>query len=307
LKTLIQRKQYKLVLDLTKSCQDIDSVAFRISAHIGLGNLDDALSLIKKHQDEFGDATFNIMKVHFEILLAKHLYDQAYEEVEIYKNLPYISQEVEEYINDAEKMIRAHERSHNKNRKKSKEEIYDILENENDSLVLLSALNDIRSYNIGDFFDLLVWFMKRKNINTFVDTYPLLLLVSGGYDKPVSFNKNNKQYTVTPKDLEPPFVNDNYNKVIKLVENTAKDPAVSEAANFLLNELIIILYPDNIFDISISLLSGALLSMAYDHFKIPRDDKALAARLEIGEEELKQLIKSLNDYLVDNPPIEANK
>ena len=307
LKTLIEKKQYNLVLDLTKNNLDIDAISFRISAYLGLGQLEEALQLIKKYQTKFKDGLFNIMRVHFEVLLTLKKYDEAYEELKYYQNLPYISQEVEEYLNEANSMIRAYERHDNKPQKRSKDEIISILKNEKDSLVLLTALNDIREYNINEFADLLIWFMGRKNINAFVATYPLLLLVHGGYDQTVSFTKNAKLYSVVPKKLEPPFVNENYQSVIRIVEQVAKDPSISEVAISLLNELIIILYPDSIFDIEINLLSGALLSLAYDHFQIKRDDEVLSQRLNINKNLLKDLVVKLNRDLKDNPPVVVSK
>ena len=307
LKTLIEKKQYNLVLDLTKNNLDIDAISFRISAYLGLGQLEEALQLIKKYQSKFKDGLYNIMRVHFEVLLTLKKYDEAFEELKYYQNLPYISQEVEEYLNEANSMIHAYERHDNKTQKRSKDEIISILKHEEDSLVLLTALNDIREYNINEFADLLIWFMKRKNINAFVATYPLLLLVHGGYDQTVSFTKNAKLYSVVPKNLEPPFVNENYQSVIRIVEQVAKDPAISEVAISLLNELIIILYPDNIFDIEKNLLSGALLSLAYEYFQIKRDDEALAQRLNFNKELLQDLVVKLNRDLKDNPPVVVSK
>lgn len=307
LKTLIVKKQYALVLDLTKKSHDIDSISFRISAYLGLGQLKEALALIKKYKTQFKDGLFNVMKVHFEVLLTLQKYDEAYEELKYYQNLPYISQEVEEYLHDATNMIRTHERRNNTNQQQSKEEIVATLQNEQDSLVLLTALSNVRNYNILEFSDLLIWFMKRKNINTFVSTYPLFLLVSGGYDKEISFSKNGKEYAVVPKELEPPFTNKNYYPLIGIIEQTAKDPSVSEVAVSLLNELIIILYPENIFDYEINLLAGALLAIAYDHFQIARDDRALSSRLNIEIAKMQDLAVSLNRYLQDNPPIKGSK
>lgn len=304
LKTLIDKRQYSLVLDLTKKSKDIDSISFRISAHIGLGRLEEALKLIKNNQSKFSDGLFNIMRVHFEILLTLRKYDTAYEELKYYQNLPYISQEVEEYLNDAPNMIRTHERRYNTSRIRSKDEIVAILQHEEDDLVLLTALNSIRNYNINEFSDLLIWFMNRRNINTFVGTYPLFLLVSGGYDKTVSFKKNGRQYAVVPKDLEPPFENANYAVVNQTVEQTAKDPSVSEAALSLLNQLIIILYPDNIFDYDNNLLSGALITLAYNHFQIVRDDVGLSRQLNLDVKKLRDLVTKLNQYLIDNPPVD---
>ncbi len=302
-RTLIEKKQFQLVADLTKACRDAQTATFRIAALVGLGRLEEALDLIAKFRGDFGDDTFTIMKVHLELLLMKNKYDKAYQELNYYKDLPYISQEVEEYLSQAEDMIRTHERNYNKNRKRSKEEIFDILEKGKDNLFLLGALNDIRDYNIGDFTNHLILLIKRSGINSFVSTYALFLLVSSGYQKPISILKNGKKYVVIPKDLEPPYINEKYDEVLKKIEAVAKDPTVSEVAISLLNELIIILYPDNIFDFDSDLLAGAILAIAYDHFQISRDDSNLAKLFAIDVDRLRQSIEDFSRLLATNPPI----
>lgn len=305
LKTLIAKKQYTLVLELTKDANDVDSLSYRIAAFLGLGKLDEALGLIKKNQSRFNDGLLNIMRVHFEVLLTLRKYDEAYEELTYYKNLPYISQEVEEYLRDAELMIRRHERSQKLDKKLSDEEIATILSKEKDDVVLLSALNELRDRKLATFADDVIRFIKRKDLNSHVSTYALFLLVSAGYDKEITFSKNNRKFTIVPKDLEPPFMDASYDLVCHAMEDTAKDPSVFEVATSLLNELIIILYPENVFGYDNVLLSGAILVLAYDHLRIAYTDEELAKRIGVDVEKLKNLAIDLSGYLRNNPPIKA--
>ncbi|MFA5421272.1 MAG: hypothetical protein WC344_00555 [Bacilli bacterium] len=305
LKTLIEKKQYALVLELTKDSLDVDSISYRIAAYLGLGKLEDALLLIEEHKSDFKDGIFNIMKVHFEVLFTLQKYDRAYQELKYYQNLPYISQEVEEYLNGADLMIRHHERKQRLDKKLSKEEINRILNSENDDVVLLAALNDIREYKMSEFYQVIIHFLKRQDAHSHVRTYALFLLVSDGYDKTVSFDKNDKNYKVVPKDLEPPFMNSQYDAILRRLETIAKDPSVSEVANSLLNELIIILYPDNIFSSPSELLIGALLVLAYEHLQIAPDIADLASNLNISINDLMVFVQKLQKNLESNPPIQA--
>ncbi len=305
LKTLIEKKQYTLVLELTKDTFDIDSISFRIAAYLGLGKLEDALLLIEKHKHEFKEGLFNIMKVHLEVLLTLNKHDQAYEELKYYQSLPYISQEVEEYLSEAELMIRRHERKIRLDKKLSEEEIIKILDKENEDIILLAALNDIREYKISDFYDVIIRFLKRKSANSHVRTYALFLLVSDGYGKKVAFYKNERDFEVVPKDLEPPFMSSHYEKVIKSIESIAKDPSVSEVAISLLNELIIIIYPDDIFSEKDNLLLGALLIIAYEHLQISHDVMHVAESLNLSLNDLMNVVSKYKHYLQNNPPIKA--
>ncbi|MFA5480920.1 MAG: FlaD/FlaE family flagellar protein [Bacilli bacterium] len=305
LKTLIDRKQYELVLTLTKDTADMDSISYRIVAFIGLGRLADALLLIEKHKGDFGSDIFNIMKIHLEILLTMRKYDKALEELHYYQNLPYISQEVEEYLRDAPNMIRQHERANRQNRRLNEEEIEDILHKDKDDISLLAALNDLRAYRIGDFYESIIDLIRRQEVNSHVRTYALLLLVADGFRGRIHFYKNEKEYDIIPADLEPPFIGPAYEALSKRLESAAKDPSVSGIAVSLLNDLIIVIYPDDLLKEKPELLCAALLLIAYEHLNSAIGVAEVASKFNVSQKDLNNLTSHLKKYLEANPPIKA--
>ncbi|MFA7067492.1 MAG: hypothetical protein WC127_00805, partial [Acidaminococcaceae bacterium] len=96
-----------------------------------------------------------------------------------------------------------------------------------------------------------------------------------------------------------------YEKVIKRIENIAKDPSVSEVAISLLNELIIIIYPDDIFNEKENLLLGSLLIIAYEHLQIGHEALRIAENLNLSLNDLMNVVSKYKKYLENNPPIKA--
>jgi len=305
LKTLLDRKQYELVLSLTKDSVDIDSISFRIAAFLGLGRVGDALGLIEKHKGEFGSGVLSIMKVHLEILLSMRRYDKAYEELKYYEDLPYISQEVEEYLREAPEMIRKQERNEHSHNKLSEDEIESILAKDEDDHSLLSALNAIRDYRMSDFYEAIIHLLKRGDINSHVRTYALLLLVADGFRGRVRFRKNDKEYDLIPFELEPPFVGPRHDAFVRHLEAQAKDPSISEVAISILNDLIIVLYPDDILKEDVNLLSAALIAVANEHLRSDLSMDDVALRLGVDHQALEKMVKRIKDTLRANPPIKA--
>ena len=132
LESLFQKKEYDLVIKLTELSLEPKERFLRISSFVSLGKIDQALDEIEKYQKLIeGKYPFQLMKLHFELLLSKKLYDEARIALTHYENLPYISQEVEEYMVEMKKRIE--DEAHPKAKKTfDLDEICDVLEKETD-------------------------------------------------------------------------------------------------------------------------------------------------------------------------------
>ena len=77
LDSLFNKKEYDLVLDLTKDSVEPKELLMRISCFIIKGETDKALDEIEKNQSLIEKKyQLQLMKVHFELLLSKKLYDE---------------------------------------------------------------------------------------------------------------------------------------------------------------------------------------------------------------------------------------
>ena len=80
LKTLMDKKQYDLVLKLTENSQDSLALFYRLSAMLATGKSEAALSLIKEKRQILLTKPSILMKIHIEILCMMAKFDEAYEE-----------------------------------------------------------------------------------------------------------------------------------------------------------------------------------------------------------------------------------
>ena len=110
LKTLMDQKNYDLVIKLTENSNDAISLFYRLSALLAVGKSEDALNLIKSKRLIMQKRLALLIKFHIEILCLLKRFDEAYDELKYYEELPYESQEVEEVIRSMPAYIRNEEK-----------------------------------------------------------------------------------------------------------------------------------------------------------------------------------------------------
>ena len=103
LKTLMDKKQYDLVIKLTENSNDSIALFYRLSALLVVGKSEDALNLIKTKRLILQNKLALLIKFHIEILCLLGRFDEAYSELKYYEDLPYESQEVEEILREMPK------------------------------------------------------------------------------------------------------------------------------------------------------------------------------------------------------------
>ncbi len=263
LESLFNKKEYALILDLTKDSKDPKELLMRISCFVIQGKIDEALDEIETNQSLIEkDYQLRLMKTHFELLLSKKLYDEARLALKHYENLPYVSQEVEEFMRDMKTRIEdeAHPKSH---QGFDLEEIYDVLEKETDSAKISQVLFSLKNYNLNIYIDSLKIFMKREDVNPNFRTYALIVLVDAKFDEEVGFLSRNGLISVNPAKITPPFMTPAFNETCRLItEKCNHDVSMIETALHLFNCYVIDTYPEDIYKDSEELLSSAFIRIA---------------------------------------------
>ena len=263
LDSLFNKKEYELVLKLTEMSKDPKELLMRVSCLVCLGKADQALDEIEKNQKIIEEKyQLRLMNLHFELLLSKDLFDEAKIALNHYENLPYVSQEVEEFMREMSQRII--DESHPKNKKTFElDEIYDVLEKETDSSKISQVLFSLKNYNINIYIDSLKIFMSREDVNPNFKTYALILLIDQKYDEDLDFVVQGKNVKINPSKAIPPFSGNNFNEVCKLIsELSTKNVSLTETALHLLNCLIIDTYPLDIFHRGNELLAKAMVVIA---------------------------------------------
>ena len=247
LKTLMDKKQYDLVLKLTENSQDSLAIFYRLSALLATGHSEDALKLINAKRQILLNKPGVLMKIHIELLCLLGKFDEAYSELRYYQELPYENQETEELLNRLPKYIREEEIKVYKRQEVGQDEIRKKLLSKND-VDVLSALDAVRGQQVENFLLPILNIMKTYP-KQLVRTYALLLLVAYKYDKNVEFLQNDKIITVIPKELDEPFVIKglrNIEEVTSLFQNEYHNPSLSQNAVNVLSSYMVYIYPNQI-------------------------------------------------------------
>lgn len=245
LKTLMDKKQYELVLKITENSEDSLSLFYRLSALLAVNRINDALALIKQKRQILLTKPAILMKIHIEILCLLGKFDEAYEELNYYKELPYENQQTEELLRYLPKYIREEELKVYKHREVGQDEIRKKLLSKDDNDVL-SALDAVRDQPLENFllpiFNILKTYPKQM-----IRAFALLLLVAKKYDKVVSYLYLDKIIEVKPSTLGDPFVIDgvgDISSISQALQNAYHNPSLVQNAVSILSSYLVYTYPN---------------------------------------------------------------
>ena len=298
LKSLMDRKEYELVIKLTKDSKDINYLFYRISAFLALGRGEDALVTIKQNRHILEADLSLLIKIHIEILCLLNNYDEAYEEVKYYENLPYVSQQVEELLREMPKFIRSEEKKSVSAKECSNDELRKMLASK-DQNVVLPALDLVRTRDTNMFMPeiehILLKFPKQS-----IRSFALLLLVQKHVNKDIGFNHIGEVISVNPSLLEPPFIGSEFNDFLRELQSELKNPTANENAVQILSSYIIYTYPIKL-EVEYDVLIEALRAVTFDYLQSPEEVDLTNRCLEKGlkESEVRKLIQRIKDCLED--------
>ena len=247
LKTLMDKKQYDLVLKLTENSQDSLALFYRLSALLATGRSEDALKLIKDKRQILLAKPGVLMKIHIELLCLLGKFDEAYSELRYYQELPYENQETEELLNRLPKYIREEEIKVYKRQEVGQDELRKKLMSKND-VDVLSALDAVRGQALESFLLPIINILKNYP-KQLVRTFALLLLVAKKYDKKVEFLHEDQLIEVVPSELDEPFIIPglgNIDDLSSLFQNEYHDPSLSQNAINVLSSYMVYIYPNKV-------------------------------------------------------------
>ena len=247
LKTLMDKKQYDLVLKLTENSQDSLALFYRLSALLATGKSEDALKLINAKRQILLNKPGVLMKIHIELLCLLGKFDEAYSELRYYQELPYENQETEELLNSLPKYIREEEIKVYKRQEVGQDELRKKLLSKND-VDVLSALDAVRGQSLESFLLPIINILKNYP-KQLVRTFALLLLVAKKYDKKVEFLHGDKLIEVIPSELDEPFIIPglgNIDDLSSLFQNEYHDPSLSQNAINVLSSYMVYIYPNKV-------------------------------------------------------------
>ena len=78
IKTLMDKREYDLVIKITENSKDPDSLFYRISALLGIGKGDKALETLKENREILKKNLYLLIKVHIDLLIILNKFDEAH-------------------------------------------------------------------------------------------------------------------------------------------------------------------------------------------------------------------------------------
>ena len=300
LKSLMDKKQYDLVLKLTENSEDSLALFYRLSALLAVGRSLDALALIKQKRKILLAKPALLMKIHIEILCLLGMFDEAYEELHYYQDLPYENQETEELLNSLPRYIREEEVKVYKHKEVGQEELRKKLLAKND-VDVLSALDAVRGQPLESFLLPILNILKTYP-KQMVRSFALLLLVAKKYEKKVDFLHNGKLIEVIPSELPEPFVLPNLGNIediASVFQNVFHDPSLSQNAVNILSSYLIYTYPDQP-SYSREEILAIFGTLAKDLLQVKDDGlNKLCDEFDLNEDGIREEINKIKDHLED--------
>lgn len=262
LKSLMDKKNYELVIKMTEESTNADDIFYRIASFVALNKPQNALEEIEKNRKILEVQLPLLMKVEIELLTAIFAFDKAKEKLEYYSELPYFSQEAEERLKALKSHIAKTENETHYQGTINEDKMHEYLKSPREEIVLagLQSLKekDLRPYII-DIQNLLLNASKQS-----IRSFALMTLVDKKWDQKVRFLADNAIIEVVPKDLQPPFVANEFKEVIQKMTETYKDPVIINNAISVLSSYIIYRYPTHVeFDNDVMLEALLELSIRY--------------------------------------------
>ncbi len=287
---LFEEGKYEEVLELTKDSTLPKDIFIRISTYIEMGKREEALkTLLNNREALFKARPLMTMRADFELRFALNEFDEAYEDLDYFSNLPYVNQEVEEELRAAPKRIRAEEKAYLLQGADHKKDLSVLLKNK-DPYAVLGALSQIGNKGIKgheeEIKDILAGTMHHD-----VKAFALEVLVALGYSENVCFIDEGKARMIMPSELISPFEEENY-KSIREMLGCQRDTSLAETAIHILDEIALASYPDFPFKEGCPPFEmDALLALGQEYLGQEEDGKYASPEADKEKERFKEILK----------------
>ncbi len=237
---------------------------------VSSGNEDELKFFIENNQD--------LLKVDPILFISQHVMFYALKEepsnvlsvIDYYKNAPYISMEVEDFLNELkEKFVKEYNK---KDKKFNEEDVKPYLLSKNESKIL-RALNYLSKANIRSYLPLVKEFLLLEDIAYKYKTLVLFILVEQKVDEAINIYRAGEILKINPINLKLPFEEDVYLEAKDYFDKTC-DPSLFDVSLEVLNTVHIRTFPNSILeeynpelivDLCIDLVRKMILNKPYDN------------------------------------------
>ncbi len=261
---LYDKGRYEEALEIAKGSEDPHDVGVGVSSLIALGRRQEALDmLLSRRKELFSHNPLLCMKADFELRFALEQFDEAYDDLSYFNNLPYVSQQVEEALREYPKKIREEEKAYLIQGKANGDNLDELLSC-SDPYAVLGALSKIGNERLEGYESKIAGLLASSQYHD-VKVFALEVLVSLGYGKEVTFADGGEKRKVRPSELVSPFAEKNYQS-LRTMLGTLKDSSLQRVCISLLDQIAMSSFPDYPFKgATLSTTLDALLSLGNEY------------------------------------------
>jgi hypothetical protein len=238
LQTLYEHQDYETLVKRTASLTDLNMIRYHIIGLLGLGANQMVLRVMLAKFAVLQKALSVFIKIHYEILKTHRQFQEHALLLEKYEQLPYLNQEVEEWVS---KVKILYQKPPHTTFKDTLEMFIDAFEQENVDLMmdLIPQLKPIHLFSAKTQIKTLLTRPFPQRIKGML----VLALVDAKYDEVISITKGEKTLSFNPIDTVNPFQDGTFETYQKQVDEMIKDPSVRQIAYSVLTTYMLTMIP----------------------------------------------------------------
>ena len=297
---MFEKQEFEEIIEDFKNSNKYEEILYVLSSYISLNNVGAAYELYKKKEKIIEKENFiSSMNYLFLILALLNNDDLVKREFSRIKSLPYISQEVEEFLRDLDsnyqkiKSATIEDNSSNYN-------FIDELNGEKDENVIgaIKYIHETYKDQLAGYGVLFYEaFIKREKFDL-AKNFLLLELLEIGFNKEISFFKNGKFYYINPKEYQKRYLEyermiDDFIKYIRKNEKITNliDDIIYYFVSFLNNEI-----PTFFKKEELETILYLAIRKSYQNINADFNDDLLVKELKIDENIIKNYENSFNNF-----------
>ncbi len=280
IKDLFANGMYEAILNQPINTNDGEDVLYKILSNEAIHKYDEALALYYENRKivENWDL-ISSSKALLYLLVYFKKYDKISEEKEYFRNLPYINQQTEEYLNSMDEYVNQVIEYFNQsepNKEANIDTIKTMLysQSKEEKLQAIKLLLDLESQGVR--CDEIVFDYLNSTVE-FDSIYSILLEYSmfGKKDKRITFKKEGKYYSIIPSEYANYIktMEDIISSKLKYMSGTMKNISVYNYVSILFRPAFIYLLPEKINEADLNCLLAAIIESACNIYGVdPNED-----------------------------------
>jgi hypothetical protein len=262
LQTLYEQQDYETLVKRTAALSDLNMIRYHVIGLLGIGANQMVLRVMLAKFSIIQKALVIFLKIHYEVLTLHREYPEHEDLMAAYDQLPYSSQDVEEWVSKIYILYR-------KPPHPVVKEIIDLFleayEKKDEGLLvdLVTQLKPIHVYQLrATLKDILL-----GHLNQHLKGLIVLTLIHARFDEVIQMSKGDQTLSFNPIDTSDPFDDGTFDQFKQMIDEGMKDPSIRHISYSILSTYILKMIPFEI-DVEFYFIQ-AIRMLTYEYVRLP--------------------------------------